>query len=409
MKKIFLLLICCSVLFASCYNPVFHEIRKEVKLTDATIQSDVNSIVRFTCDGNEYLVCQNYGKVYYKEADKERLGNEVVWTPRGNSSFSPVTYSFTSAEYKGEIITKLAADDKYLYLLNGRIERNTDGTVNVVEKKIYCTDSLKGDTWTLVDTKAIDSDFKISVDSSSGSASSIFCTNAIPESGRKAYFRNGKDLYVLNGSLTPLIQDKKTIKIPDIAVPSGKTFNEVADSCVVKSAVWFNGDVLFFGTIASTTDETSATSATKYYYAYGNGINYSSDTVQYYDETKCTHVALSNSGAISCMAVTKDCLLYGFGDFYSTSTGSGGIHKILKNADGSIDGTEKDFSTNASAVLTSSYQIITLLVTDPSKDELNNYIYASNNFKSTGSSISVSYDNVCLWAYYPTRGNWNRE
>ena len=60
-------------------------------------------------------------------------------------------------------------------------------------------------------------------------------------------------------------------------------------------------------------------------------------------------------------------------------------------------------------MFTSSYQILTLLAEDPDKKEMDNSIYATIDFRSSGSSIAVSFENIGLWAYYPKRGNWNRE
>ncbi|MCF0242895.1 MAG: hypothetical protein HUK25_09665, partial [Treponema sp.] len=53
--------------FSACSNPVFYNISKEVRLQDATVMGSINSIVRFTQNGKEYLVCQNGNTLYYKE------------------------------------------------------------------------------------------------------------------------------------------------------------------------------------------------------------------------------------------------------------------------------------------------------------------------------------------------------
>ena len=60
--------------------------------------------------------------------------------------------------------------------------------------------------------------------------------------------------------------------------------------------------------------------------------------------------------------------------------------------------------------LTSSYNILATLNATPDKTEAESSLYASINFYGTGSSSSsVSYTDVGLWSYYPSRGNWNRE
>ncbi|MCQ2590651.1 MAG: hypothetical protein MJ179_09535, partial [Treponema sp.] len=68
-----------------------------------------------------------------------------------------------------------------------------------------------------------------------------------------------------------------------------------------------------------------------------------------------------------------------------------------------------NFTTNATSQLASSYQIYTLLCANPEEDETDASIYATIGFKGSGSSTSVSYNNIGLWSYYKTRGNWNRE
>ena len=67
------------------------------------------------------------------------------------------------------------------------------------------------------------------------------------------------------------------------------------------------------------------------------------------------------------------------------------------------------FTSNASIQLSYSYQILTLLVTEPAKTESANTIYSSIAFKGSGASAGTSFDNIGLWAYYPERKNWNCE
>ena len=45
----------------------------------------------------------------------------------------------------------------------------------------------------------------------------------------------------------------------------------------------------------------------------------------------------------------------------------------------------------------------------PSKTEEEASLYATITFRGTGTSSSASFNNVGLWSYYSSRGNWNRE
>jgi hypothetical protein len=46
---------------------------------------------------------------------------------------------------------------------------------------------------------------------------------------------------------------------------------------------------------------------------------------------------------------------------------------------------------------------------DSSQNETETAIYGSVIFRTIGTSSAVNYDNVGMWSYYPSRGNWNRE
>ena len=143
------------------------------------------------------------------------------------------------------------------------------------------------------------------------------------------------------------------------------------------------------------------------YWGEGSKLYYSNDTSNPKAEEN-KKLALDAGTDISCLAVTSDSILIGRGDFSNSLISKGGIAKTsLTN--GVPGNSLESFSTNATSQLASVYQIYTLLVADPTKTELNASIYASMGFKGSGSSTSVSYDNIGLWSYYKSRGNWNRE
>ena len=55
------------------------------------------------------------------------------------------------------------------------------------------------------------------------------------------------------------------------------------------------------------------------------------------------------------------------------------------------------------------YIVRTLFSTYPEKTEAENTLYSSLEFRWTETNSGAQYSNTGLWAYYPARGNWNRE
>ena len=209
----------------------------------------------------------------------------------------------------------------------------------------------------------------------------IFCTNDVENNNRSAYLRIGDKVYELSGKDFPT--SKKT---------TGNYNSVVSDG---------NSNYIFFESTASVKN------GNYIYWGEGSKLYYSNDTSNPKAEGKKT-LALDAGTDISCLAATKDALLIGRGDFSNSLISKGGIAKTsLSN--GVPGNSLESFSTNATSQLASVYQIYTLLVADPTKTELEASIYASMGFKGSGSSTSVSYDNIGLWSYYPARGNWNRE
>ena len=82
---------------------------------------------------------------------------------------------------------------------------------------------------------------------------------------------------------------------------------------------------------------------------------------------------------------------------------SSGIKKARLTA--GVPGEMLSFNTNAQFQITSNYIVLSLVNATPEKDELESSLYASITFAGT----SYNFDNIGLWSYYPSRGNWNRE
>lgn len=347
MKKInFALLTLLALTFTGCFNPVFSNIKKEVALKPATVSGNVNSIVR--C-GN-YLVTQTGSAVYYASVDNTAK-TVSGWTKRGNSVFSPVSFDYYgSSEYRGQYIFKIASNDMNIYILTAEFLVDNDGKVKPKAYHLYYSTNVTGSDWTeILKVPFVMED-----------------TTLLYDNGTNAYIRCGADYYQLSN-------------------PLGTKYTPVpADKYLTATAY-----------IKDTAGQTNYS----YIYADGNKIMGDDGTVIY-----------TAAGNVSALALTKDYLIFGCGNPSSPeSTGGGIYHLAIDQSTKKIASSLSGFNSNADAALTSSYQITALVAAFPDKPESENYIYAGANFKTAGGSISVSYENICLWSYVPTRGNWNRE
>ena len=357
MKKI-LKTLALSLLFipfiAGCKAPVFYEIMRDVAPEEATVNGVITSITRYKTDDTEKLVTFSSDGLIWKDANG---------TAHGQWSCFP-----DSNQLSGKII-KTAADKSNLYVVTITFHEDVEKGLNLPDAAtLWC---YNNGSWGKVSNtpKLLPGNFN------------IFCTNDFDNDNRSAYLRIGDKVYELSGKDFPT--SEKTTGNFNSAVSGG------------------NSSDIFFESTASVKNE-------KYiYWGEGSKLYYSNDTSNPKAEGKKT-LALDAGTDISCLAVTSDSLLIGRGDFSNSLISKGGIAKTsLTN--GVPGNSLESFSTNATSQLASVYQIYTLLVANPGQTELEASIYASMGFKGSGSSTSVSYDNIGLWSYYPARGNWNRE
>lgn len=413
MKKITKLFINISIFsclfLTGCFNPVFYEIRKDVKPEPKTIYGPVNQLTRVTANDNtEYLVLAANKGVRYKKA--ESTGHDS-WVSINNLPFDLVHYSNSSKSIEGEYIAGVYSSEDTLYMLSIVYDIDEDiGRTYPKKCTLWGTQDISTKGWNeKVNWTAIVSGedyFPIYYqDTGFFSAFSIFQTNSIEKANRHVYLRKGNHgalnskyetvtYYELSGTSTPAEITIPLDKIVDIT--------KEEDSCIY-SAIYFNGDVLFFNSPAATTNETNTTAADKFYYSVDNKI--------YYGTTK-ENVAstLTASNKISTLAVCSDVLLIGCADYNTTSVNGtkGGIYKTTLEA--GIPGKALvDFSTNAKFQIPSSYYVTVLLNATPENSELESCLYCGTQIYGTDTSSTASFDNVGLWSYYPGRGNWNRE
>lgn len=351
MKKI-LKTLALSLLFipfiAGCKAPVFYEIMRDVAPEEATVNGVITSITRYTSAEKEKLVTFSSDGLIWKDAEG---------TAHGQWSCFP-----ESDKISGKII-KTAADDSNLYVVTITFHEDVEKGLNLPDAAtLWC---YNNGSW---------GEVKNTPKLNPGNFN-IFCTNDVDYSKRSAYLRIDNEVYKL----------------------SGKTFNKSNPIKGNYNSV-VSGDIFFESTA-------SVKNGSYIYWGEGSKLYYSNDTSNLKENKE---LALDAGTDISCLAVTSDSILIGRGDFSNSLISKGGIAKTsLTN--GVPGNSLESFSTNATSQLASVYQIYTLLVADPDQTELNASIYASMGFKGSGSSTSVSYDNIGLWSYYPARGNWNRE
>ena len=354
MKKI-LKTLALSLLFipiiTGCKAPVFYEIMRDVAPEEATVNGVITSITRYTYNDTQKLVTFSSDGLIWKDA---------AGTAHGQWSCFP-----NSNQLSGKII-KTAADKSNLYVVTITFHEDVEKGLNLPDAAtLWC---YNNGSWGKVNTpELLPSHFN------------IFCTNDVDINNRSVYLRIDNKVYKLNGT----------------------TFNESNPQDGNYNSVVSGDNDIFFESTASVKN------GNYIYWGEGSKLYYSNDTSNPKAEGN-KKLALDAGTDISCLAVTSDSILIGRGDFSNSLISKGGIAKTSLK-DGIPGNSLESFSTNATSQLASVYQIYTLLVANPDQPELNASIYASMGFKGSGSSTSVSYDNIGLWSYYPARGNWNRE
>ena len=356
MKKI-LKTLALSLLFipfiAGCKAPVFYEIMRDVAPEEATVNGVITSITRYKSGTEEKLVTFSSDGLIWKDKDGTAHGQ---WSCFPNSN-----------QLSGKII-KTAADDSNLYVVTITFHEDVEEGQNLPDAAtLWC---YNNGSWSKVEKtpKLNPGNFN------------IFCTNDVENNNRSAYLRIGDKVYELNG------------KTFDESNPIKENYNSVVSGG--------NSSDIFFESTASVKN------GEYIYWGEGSKLYYSNNAS---DPKNNKKLALDAGTDISCLAVTSDSILIGRGDFSNSLISKGGIAKTSLDSNGKPGNSLESFSTNATSQLASVYQIYTLLVADPDQTELEASIYASMGFKGSGSSTSVSYDNIGLWSYYPARGNWNRE
>ena len=365
-------------LFFSCHGVIFDTIRDEVKLADAVISGDIQNIIRYKDD-----IYVSTGKISYRNVSltKDLSGK----TQKDYTEAAPTEVFVAAVDKKVEFesfsspvgyIYSLAADSSNLYALSVIIEEDDDG-YNVATKRILFSYNSESKEWKEIWSKSYDGD--------KNDKALLFCTNSPKEANRHAYFRYRSNVYELTGE-----------KLGDTGMTLGTTDHSTAPTSSTESCTVLGSTVYFSSAYAMTSNETPEKDSTYIYRCSGDTVYYSTDGKW----SGSASVDLSSDTILS-LAITKDYLLAG--------TSSGIVHTPLKADSSNVyaipSSGNSDFDTNADSTLSSYYEVPALLVIDSSRSEYDSTIFAT----CLTSSTSASLNNVGLWSYFASEGEWNRE
>lgn len=389
---------CLIACLTSCHDVIFYKIENEVKLEDAAIEGEIHDIVRFTNDDGDYLYVDN-GQIKYKKALST---NNDDWA-KHMTGLSKLKYDYYDSEFSGVQIVKVACDTDNLYALGVEWEIDEDEGENMPRRWIVYTSKGPGKEWKEVWTLRRTSSMKRKYLRRHGIVS-MFCTNTYDKANRMAFLRVSIPNDTASGGTDTVIYllDGETKVDASCEYTSGIVIGAQDTSAWIYDATYFKGDVYFLNAYSDDsaigTDETPETedaagvSAAHIYYSSGDYLYYSTNPAMGWTKTDP-----DVSGEIISMALTADYFILG--------TDGGGLYRV-QNEDGVPTGDEKSFDTNADVALGSPYTIRSIYCIDPAKNETDAVIYATADFSG---STSGSMDDIGLWSYYPSRGNWNRE
>lgn len=424
-----------SLLITSCgHDPIFNIINNEVKPEKNGIGGHINSFVTFK---NNVYIATNfiYQKTLSPSTDENLNGQ---WKRIESTPF-----------YKKRDAVYLAADSNYLYAYTvtyGLDEEHTNIPDSVI---IYYTSDLE--TWSSISNDKINNllnnTFKSKIffeGNKEGTATSnesnqlmrlalkIFDNQTTVTENKNAYITLVSDikdnkttiegmkteLYKLDGPNDFIKVDSGTNNSLNMDTVSEKTEASYSPQHSI-TAVNYEGSDYFFEYTSIVADEN--------YIYLSAGTNKIMVADGWSSEERKTHLTdvfktytidnygftfngvncedaktlKTNSNSIISMAITKDYLLLG------TETG---IAHVELGTD-RIPGTElQAFKSNAASVLHSPYHVTNIFVVDPSKNEENTDIYASNEYPGYyTTSTTALFEDIGLWAYYPSRKNWNKD
>lgn len=230
--------------FTGCMDPIFKNIKQEVKLENPTKLGEVYSFARI---GEDQIYFAN-GRIYHKNKNHEGHGGWI---------------EFSKPE--GHVLTIASDSDDWLYAVCVYYGKNdSDGEMKVTGIKLFACD-----------TKASPTVWKelTDVPLSAGDKCALMGTNSVTKSNRKAFINTGAKGYAL----------------------SNGTAEEYAEAAGKKSCASLNGNPEFFGGDAACSNNND----TVVYYSNGS-------TVVKKDKDKEVNLTTNIRSTIHGIAVLND-------------------------------------------------------------------------------------------------------
>ena len=395
--------------FSGCHSyDIYNSILEEVEINDLGIQGHINSFLRSDVTGTDKLYCTN-GYVYEREVpstlstydeDTESIKWTRILTPADLLADSTVDSAMADAfnTYGGKILY-LASDSSYLYALTMIRYEDTDSENQAWRKDIWYTSD--GTSWNLVDLSSyIGEDNSQAADYVYATASGyyvklLFTNHASSASNRAAYLKlyNTTDsawkIYKLSGS-----------SLTDVTGTNNASSSSIS-CCNFNGTDYFssgydiqcNDTYMYYTT---TSDVTSSSYRSKIIY-YANG--WDSDNGFTLDGSDAGSVT-PGTGYVMSLGVTADYLLIG---------SSTGIYQAALTS-GVPAASTTSFTTNASSIFTTSYEVYPLFVVDSTLSSTETDIYGAMAIEGTLSSTTHGlFEESGLYAYYAGRGTWNKD
>lgn len=459
--------------FTGCYDAIYQSIRDEIELTTQKMPGFINNIARYDFDGEQYLFLTNGVIHYKNAKDeahgawKELSGNGLpssVHYVFEKTEFEGVYFSKIIADK--DYVYALGFEPSY----DTDNSRNVPKTLKIYFSKITAAGQFS--EWKEIsDLSKIMTDYRAELDKNDsdnyGMAISchLFGTNSVNSDHRVAFLRVGggspylgnsrnetSSLYKLNGenfekvaSITPektgnddsgdFVYSEFALDTLSVVYFGGKYhFMNYLNAETNEGTKDFDGNVraeptyVYFGDFGYNLYYFSVDSYKASPEEYKKMFKYPRASYRPTDDVKKTVTApteflpengetngylknVSDSNVIS-IAVTSDSLLLGTGSnrSYNSNASSGsGVARIEIDQSTGKPTKTGSFSTNADSVMCSPYIIRALLAVDPSKTEKETSIYSSMDYIYTATSAGTNSTNRGLWAYYPAKGEWNRE
>ncbi len=387
--------------FTSCHDSIYEMIEKEVALESDGLGGDICQIVQY----GDYLVVPN-GHIYYKSNQPSTYTGKTRHQWKGLTD----TTTDTGENEMPATTFQLASDENNLYALTYIWGENNDGENEPKEVRLYVTadtDFSDGTTWTKVDLSSIVSS------SSFTNVKNIFdnkYAEITDDAANKKYIYDFSERTAFIRLYEKTSKTYKLYKLNGTSAPTAASGIEYIDEEKSKgneiTAAYFNGKTYVSKYYAMASDDknlyysktSTSTYSKKYHYVDTESVIY------YMNLSGKTDSVKPSAGGILSISPASDYLLIGT---------TGGLARVPLTGDNKVpSGTTRKFSSNGGSII-SEYVFYTFVLDYNKKEDGNSTAgtdeYASSTIYGSIRSSSDSWDDVGLYAYYPSKQEWNRD